>query len=145
MQCGKGRLLCHKTYMYWGPCAFVFHPVLPLQPFSRMDHRGSILGRGKGFVLQPVCPYQLWGPHSILSCGHRRSFPDGKACRQEWVAAIGPLPLTPTWRVRDSFSLLLHDNVFVYLTILSQWLRLYNVGWRGCMWMMNWEECGRKR
>jgi hypothetical protein len=37
----------------------------------RLDDRGSIPVREKGFFLQPLCPDQLWGPPSLLSNGYR--------------------------------------------------------------------------
>jgi hypothetical protein len=37
------------------------------------------------------------------------------------------------------------DLFVVYLTTVSQWLRLYSVEWRGVNWMLNWKGCGRKR
>jgi hypothetical protein len=45
----------------------------------RLDDRGSIPGRGKGFFLQFLCPNQLWGPSSLLSSGYRGSCSEGKA------------------------------------------------------------------
>jgi hypothetical protein len=45
----------------------------------RLDIRGSIPGRGKGFFLYPLCPDRLWGPLSLLSSGYQWSLPRGKA------------------------------------------------------------------
>jgi hypothetical protein len=36
--------------------------------------KGSIPGRDKGCFLYPLCPYQLWGPPSLLSSGYRGSY-----------------------------------------------------------------------
>jgi hypothetical protein len=44
----------------------------------RLDDRGSIPERGKGFFLCPQWPDQLWGPPSLLSNGYRWSFPGGE-------------------------------------------------------------------
>jgi len=43
----------------------------------RLDDRGSIPCRGKRFLLQPVCPGQLWGRPSLLFNGYRGFFPQG--------------------------------------------------------------------
>jgi hypothetical protein len=47
----------------------------------RLDDRGSITGRGKGFLLQSLCPDQLWGPPSLLYNGYQGSFPGVKRGR----------------------------------------------------------------
>jgi hypothetical protein len=38
----------------------------------------SIPGRGKGWLLQPLCPDRLWGPPSLLNNRYRWSFPGVK-------------------------------------------------------------------
>jgi hypothetical protein len=37
----------------------------------RLDDRGSIPDRSRGFLLQPLRPDQLWGPQSLLYNGYR--------------------------------------------------------------------------
>jgi hypothetical protein len=42
-----------------------------------IEVRSSV--EAKGFFLQPLCPYRLWGPPSLLFKGYRGSFPRAKA------------------------------------------------------------------
>jgi hypothetical protein len=44
---------------------------------------GSIPCRSKGFLLQPVCPDQLWQP-SLLYNGYQGQFPWGKSVAGAW-------------------------------------------------------------
>jgi hypothetical protein len=59
-------------------------PTSKLPPHSQfsdyeLDDRGSIPGRGKGFLFQPLYPERLWGPPSLLFNGYRGPFFGGKA------------------------------------------------------------------
>jgi hypothetical protein len=45
---------------------------------NRLNDRGSIPGRDKGFFLPTLCPDRLWSPLGFLSNGYRGSFSVGK-------------------------------------------------------------------
>jgi hypothetical protein len=109
LQTYLSTVLCIKTN--WG------NSVRTVSDY-RLDDRRSIPSGGKELFLYPLCPDQLWCPPSLLSYGHRGSFPRCKS--QPAHEADHSSHLEPKSRMSRSYT---YSPPYYFLVTVTGWYR----------------------